>query len=650
MGDGGEMRAWRRRVGAGAEGLAAAYARWGGWLLLLFIGGLLAYGGGFAGYLLSQFDLLNLLRDVNTDDSFYYFQIAWHLAQGNFSTFDGGITQTNGYHPLWAWLITPFYWFLDKETALFGIKAFEIILMAGGVALVAAAAYLARLPWLLLFAMLPALYALRTIHLGLESALALLLLGLLFLGVVLFIRHPARWRWPLAALLFLLPWVRLEYIAISLAVAAALLLIEWSRTGEPGYSARAGRYGLLRRLAGYYAAGPLLAAVAGLLAYFAYNGVIFRTIVPVSGLVKQAWSEFWFQDAGGYSLAQNFRDIIQISVFNWELLVALEVCVYLLLVWWLVRSRNGDGGTDSGATGWLLLAFLVGAFGLAAGHLGQFAWTVLTTHPDYTDFAWYYIPAYLLMALIIPLRVYVAIYLIRRLAGGRWPRAARVLSAAAALAGLGWLAATADFREPFKFVDQRSASTDSYFEPAYYAGASLLNRALPEGSVIGSWDAGTLGYFSRFPVVNLDGLVNSYDYYQRARADLPRYTFPLGGGHPLRQEFGLTHFANLTAAPMQRPLLEVNLPLMHRYGLYFFRLGAGEAAAGRRRRAVVAADGAAFRRANRRRGVDGRWAHRPSGSPRLRPGGAVRLALHGSGTGDGGAARGRRPAHWGAVH
>ena len=30
--------------------------------------------------------------------------------------------------------------------------------------------------------------------------------------------------------------------------------------------------------------------------------------------------------------------------------------------------------------------------------------------------------------------------------------------------------------------------------------------------MVGSWDSGVIGYFSRFPVVNLDGLVNSYDY------------------------------------------------------------------------------------------------------------------------------------------
>ncbi len=127
-------------------------------LFVLFIAGILAYGAGFAGYMLANFDLINIIRDASNDDSFYYFQIAYHLAEGKFSTFDGGITRTNGYHPIWMFAITPFYWVFDKETALFGIKAFEIMLVAGAVACIATAARLARLPWVLLFAALPLLY------------------------------------------------------------------------------------------------------------------------------------------------------------------------------------------------------------------------------------------------------------------------------------------------------------------------------------------------------------------------------------------------------------------------------------------------------------------------------------------------------------
>ena len=508
-------------------------------LFVLFIAGILAYGAGFAWYMLARFDLINLISNTH-DDAFYYFQIARNLAEGKFSTFDGGITRTNGYHPIWLFLITPFYWVFDKEAALFAIKAFEIMLVAGGVALVTAAARLSRMPWVLMFAVLPMLYHIPFMIAGMEAAAALFMLGLFILAACLFARSPARWKWPLAAVAFALPWVRLEYIAISLAATAVLCLIEWSwqerapsaSLGERARSARSVK-----------AVVPFLAAGTGILVYFAYNWLVFGGIVPVSGATKAAKSRFRWEQEGGYSLAQNFQDVLQISVFDHELLVALEVCAYLLLVWW--SARRSRSRKD-----WLLLAFLVGVFSLAAGHLAQFAQTVLTVHPSMGPWPWYFVPAYLMTVLIVPVRCYVGIYFIRRFIGPRSPSAANILSVGIVLAGAVFLFAKADFTEPFQRVEAISVSTRtddkwikavSYNEwtEAVYGGTQLMNRVLPEDSVVGSWDAGVIGYFSRFPVVNLDGLVNSYDYFHASN--------PARDGHaPLYREFGITHFAQPT--------------------------------------------------------------------------------------------------------
>ena len=506
-------------------------------LFVLFIGSILAYGAGFAWYMLARFDLINLISNTH-DDAFYYFQIARNLAEGKFSTFDGGITRTNGYHPIWLLLVTPFYWAFDKEAALFAIKAFEIMLVAGGMALVAAAARLARMPWVLMFAALPMLYHIPFMIAGLEAAAALFMLGLFILTACLFARSPVRWQWPLAAVAFALPWVRLEYVAISLATTAALCLVEWSRqkrapSASFGERARSSR--------SVKAVVPFLAAGAGIVVYFAYNRLVFGGIVPVSGAVKAARSQARWEREGGYSLAQNFQDVLQISVFDYELLVALEICAYLLLFWWFSRrSRSGQE--------WLLLAFLVGVFGLAAGHLAKFAQTVLTIHPSLGPWPWYFVPAYLMMALIVPVRCYVAIYFIRRFIGSKSQHATNILSLVIVLTGAAFLFLKADFTEPFQRFEAISVSTrtdDKWIEAvsynewteAVYGGTQLMNRVLPKGSVVGAWDAGVIGYFSRFPVVNLDGLVNSYDYFHALNRVRDGYA-------PLHREFGITHYAN----------------------------------------------------------------------------------------------------------
>ena len=507
-------------------------------LFVLFIGGILAYGAGFAWYMLARFDLINLISNTH-DDAFYYFQIASNLALGKFSTFDGGITRTNGYHPIWLLLTTPFHWAFDKEAALFAIRAFEIMLVAGGVALVATAARLARMPWVLMFAALPMLYHIPFLIAGLEAAAALFMLGLFILTACLFARSPARWKWRLAAVAFALPWVRLEYVAISLAATAALCLIEWSwqeRAPSASFGERA------RSARSVKAVVPFLAAGASILVYFAYNRLVFGGIVPVSGAVKAAWSQARWEQEGGYSLAQNFQDVLQISVFDYELLVALEICAYLLLVWWF--SRRSRSRQD-----WLLLAFLVGVSGLAVGHLAKFAQTVLTIHPSLGPWPWYFVPAYLMTVLIVPLRCYVAIYFIRRFIGSKSQHVTNILSLGIVLTGAAFLFIKADFTEPFQRFEAISVSTrtdDKWIEAvsynewteAVYGGTQLMNRVLPEDSVVGAWEAGVVGYFSRFPVVNLDGLVNSYDYFHARNSARDGYA-------PLYREFGITHFTEI---------------------------------------------------------------------------------------------------------
>jgi hypothetical protein len=49
-----------------------------------------------------------LLTNILSDDAFYYFKLAQNMAAGLGSTFDGW-QATNGYHPLWLWLITPIF-------------------------------------------------------------------------------------------------------------------------------------------------------------------------------------------------------------------------------------------------------------------------------------------------------------------------------------------------------------------------------------------------------------------------------------------------------------------------------------------------------------------------------------------------------------
>ena len=53
-------------------------------------------------------DFNSLLTTYLADDAFYYFKIASHLAIDHRITYDGE-QLSNGFHPLWLAVITPFY-------------------------------------------------------------------------------------------------------------------------------------------------------------------------------------------------------------------------------------------------------------------------------------------------------------------------------------------------------------------------------------------------------------------------------------------------------------------------------------------------------------------------------------------------------------
>ena len=292
-------------------------------------------------------------------------------------------------------------------------------------------------------------------------------------------------------------------------------------------SARRRRY--RARLPALSVWGPLLGACSGGAIYFAYNRLVFGGYVPVSGAVKQAWSQRDFRLGGGYDFAENIRAHLQFSVFSDGLLIAAEVCVYAVIVWW--ASRRASKSTNR----LLLPLFMVGALVLALGHAAKFAQHALTMHPDYNA-GWYFVPAYLLMALIIPLRCFTAFYLINAWVSPRWPNIGRLLAGATVGATVIVLAATVDFSAPFRETDETLRHTDRGWERTSYLGTQIMNRLLPADAVVGAWDAGIIGYFAAVPVVNLDGLVNSYDHYR----------------HYDERRFGITHYANNTMNSTQQ--------------------------------------------------------------------------------------------------
>ena len=313
----------------------------------------------------------------------------------------------------------------------------------------------------------------------------------------------------------------------------ALCLVEWSQRKDHPWDRRAS---FIYSISSLKSIIPFAGACAGILTYFAYNGAVFGSLVPVSGAVKLKWAQaHWAESEYEYSFVQNFQDMImmhRLSVGPSELVAALEVCAYIFVVGWFgYQSRRRED--------YLLLSFLIGVFSLGCGHLAQCTYIVLFWHPDMASYSqWYYVPAYLMMTLIVPVRCYVIVHLIHRWILPESHRVANVANVSILVIGTIFIFEKTNFTGPYLFVDQRSKhlAIEDGWMTASYTGVSVMNRILPEGSRVGSRDAGIIGYFSRFPVVELGGLVNTQKY----KDSLDGYFSSLN----VVDSFGITHFAN----------------------------------------------------------------------------------------------------------
>ena len=234
-------------------------------------------------------------------------------------------------------------------------------------------------------------------------------------------------------------------------------------------------------------------------------------------------------------------DMMALPVFDDELLVAAGICAGAALLWWLLR--RGQRREDR-----LLLLFLAGVASLAVGHLGRFALSGLTVNPDESFWPWYFAPAYLMMALAAPLAGWVALAGIRHVITPRSLRAGKWLGAGLIVLGTVAAGRSAGFLAPFGLVESYADDLRIGWTTIHHLSSLTVNRLLPERSIIGSWDSGTIGYFSEFPVVNLDGVVNDYAYLRKYAQQghwgggvySQRETF----AQTLHERFGTDWFAN----------------------------------------------------------------------------------------------------------
>ncbi len=397
-----------------------------------------------------------------SDDAYYYFLTAKHIAQGLGSTFDG-YNLTNGYHPQWMLWLLPIYYVLPDDPDL----ALKVILILQAFLAIASInfcfrfcyrhfgiwqAYLSILLLMLFYSPILLMFN------GLESAL---LLFWLFLLIELEDRY--QWLGPDASLnkriwlgVALAGMATSRLDTVFVLVALAILKLLWS-----------GRKNVLTLTIAYIP--TVIVFCLCLSPYLLWNYLTFGHFTPISGSIKNSLP----------TIVENSRLGLIAWIYVAPFLFALVL--FLLLAWKRITAPLFEISLNSGK-GMFLMA-------LAIGCLIHVLWTHLFML--FGVYQWHFV-AYI-PVIVIGL-VFTAQFVHKFI--NQW--------LLLLLAAVGVLVFNA-----IAILD-KGVHHQQRLDAAQWV---QNNFASSEGVALS--DAGVFAYFNGRATVNLDGLINSYEFQEQ---------------------------------------------------------------------------------------------------------------------------------------
>jgi hypothetical protein len=420
-------------------------------------------------YMISVIILFDIERLITTmpDDAGYFLEIAENAAGGKGLTFDG-INRTNGFQPLWLYILVALY---------SAVRAAPETMMRIGMALQAVMALLAGL---IVYSVHSRFFSKKTGLISgivfvffvfflsvnlMESAVLVLTLSILFFvgwkGNV-FNGNSRGWQLVFGIVLGLAFLARLDSVFICIAIFFFCLA---KIIGDPERRANN-----IKRLLVI-----MIGAAMPILPYMTFNLVSFGSIMPISGGLKTSFPH----------ISGPYYAFSRLTKRNWG-----EISVTAVyFVWFIVQRMRSAYGRDKRNY------FRTGMAVLALAVLMHFLHTVLFM--KWAIFRWQFATYTLLVVMVISEPV-------EYLMSGRLFRNSRILywGLSSLMIIAGCLVVARRHTQPLEL----NWTVESY-------RAALWSRQnSDETDVFAMKDAGIFGYFCQRRVINLDGVVNTMEY------------------------------------------------------------------------------------------------------------------------------------------
>jgi len=437
------------------------------------------------------------------DDTYYYLQTAWNAKMLGFVTFDG-LHATNGVQLLWFAIIFSLA-LLAKSKAFLLFSALAVSFLLNGLCylIILKIGAVLKQPVVALF--MASLWALQSLpfriySMGMENSLhALVFWCVIWQSVELLIqvqnKDKPNFR-GLTIVLILNAWTRLDSALLSAVLFTFCV-------GILAYTYRQ-NLRLFLQAHGKAIAGSSFLAGLGLVTQVTAFRLMGGSFLPVSALIKTSGAGSGSDIESIDKLAGVFRlgipSILQ-DRFPTLALVLLGISGILLVILARVAMRNRSDE---------IRAFLNLWSGLLVGEIIYHVY-VARSGVEYTPyFIWYRSPSFIFWIItgsLIALFTFEQTRLVRqRFNILRWVPV-----------GLSFVIFTVAI-----YMFARGINFTSKLYVARYHAALWIAENSPPDTVFASWNAGQLGFFSNRTVINLDGLINDVDYYERVlRGSIP---------------------------------------------------------------------------------------------------------------------------------